>query len=72
MAGMARLHGIVAEHVRDAEDLTVVVRIETERGPWVRALIAAAPPLSGIAFSSRGVFKRPKAPPGSWPSGPPS
>jgi transposase len=41
MAGMTRLHGIIGEHVGDAEDVTVVVGIETERGPWVRALIAA-------------------------------
>jgi transposase len=41
MAGMARLHAIIGEHVGDAEDVTVKVGIETERGPWVQALLAA-------------------------------
>src|SRR5688572_5207243 len=41
MAGMTRLHAIVGEHVGDGEDPTVLVGIETERGPWVRALTAA-------------------------------
>jgi transposase len=41
MAGIARLHAMVGKHVGDDEDLTVVVGIETERGPWVSALIAA-------------------------------
>jgi transposase len=41
MAGMARLHAMVGEHVGDDEDVTVRVGIETERGPWVQALLAA-------------------------------
>ncbi len=41
MAGMARLHAVVGEHVGDDEDVTVRVGIETERGPWVQALLAA-------------------------------
>jgi transposase len=43
MAGMARLHALVGEQVGDAEDedVTVLVGTETERGPWVQALIAA-------------------------------
>jgi transposase len=41
MAGMARLHAMVGEHVGDDEDVTVLVGIETERGPWVQALLAA-------------------------------
>lgn len=41
MAGMARLHAMIGEHVGDDEDVTVRVGTETERGPWVRALIAA-------------------------------
>jgi hypothetical protein len=50
MAGMTRLHALIAEHLDDA-DLDsdtgmlavgrVVVGIETDRGPWVSALIAA-------------------------------
>jgi transposase len=42
-AGMARLHALIAEHAGDldVEDVEVRVGIETDRGPWVRALIAA-------------------------------
>ena len=45
MAGMTRLHAMigehVGEHVGDGQEPTVLVGIETERGPWVRALVAA-------------------------------
>jgi transposase len=50
MAGMTRLHGLIAEHLDDeAVDAgtgtlaegRVVVGIETDRGPWVAALLAA-------------------------------
>jgi transposase len=42
VAGMARLHAMIGERLgEDGEDATVVVGIETERGPWVQALLAA-------------------------------
>jgi transposase len=41
MAGMARLHAMVGDQVGEADDVTVIVGTETERGPWVQALIAA-------------------------------
>jgi transposase len=42
VAGIARPHAMIGEHLGDEEDdATVVVGIETERGPWVQALIAA-------------------------------
>jgi len=42
VAGIARLHAMIGEHLgEDEEEPTVVVGIETERGPWVQALIAA-------------------------------
>jgi transposase len=41
VAGIARLHALVGEHLADDNDATVVVGIETDRGPWVQALIAA-------------------------------
>lgn len=42
VAGIARLHAMVAEQLGEAaEDAEVVVGIETDRGPWVRALLAA-------------------------------
>ena len=39
--GIARLHAMVGEQIGDDDDADVVVGIETERGPWVQALIAA-------------------------------
>src|SRR5262245_58973042 len=42
VVGMARLHAMIAEQLgEDAEEAEVGVGIETERGPWVAALIAA-------------------------------
>jgi transposase len=42
VAGVARLHAMIGEHLgEDAEAQEVAVGIETERGPWVQALLAA-------------------------------
>jgi transposase len=44
VAGIARLHAMIAEHLDvDGEDAAGLVKIgiETDRGPWVQALIAA-------------------------------
>jgi transposase len=42
VAGMARLHALVGEHLdADADSGQVAVGIETDRGPWVHALVAA-------------------------------
>jgi transposase len=44
IVGMARLHAMIGEHVGEVDEdepVQVVVGIETERGPWVQALIAA-------------------------------
>ena len=42
VAGMTRLHTMVADQVGDhADEAEVVVGIETDRGPWVAALVAA-------------------------------
>jgi transposase len=42
VVGMRRLHELVGRHLpEDAEPAQVVVGIETDRGPWVRALVAA-------------------------------
>ena len=39
--GLATLHALVADHLsEEAEADQVVVGIETDRGPWVQALIA--------------------------------
>ena len=40
--GIATLHALVADHLgEDADPSEVVVGIETDRGPWVQALLAA-------------------------------
>src|ERR1700747_2973150 len=42
VAGMARLHELTGQHLgEDAEDAEVVIGIETDRGPWVAALVAS-------------------------------
>ncbi|WP_433653875.1 IS110 family transposase [Nocardia sp. CA-128927] len=41
VAGMARLHAILGGLVDDADEVEVLVGIETDRGPWVGALVAA-------------------------------
>jgi transposase len=40
--GLAALHALVADHLdEDAEPAAVLIGIETDRGPWVQALIAS-------------------------------
>lgn len=42
VVGIAGLHALLAEHLgADATPSDVVVGIETDRGPWVQALLAA-------------------------------
>ncbi|MGH3123552.1 MAG: IS110 family transposase [Streptosporangiaceae bacterium] len=42
VAGMARLHEMIGQHLgEDPDDAEVVIGIETDRGPWVAALVAA-------------------------------
>jgi transposase len=42
VAGMARLHAMIGEQLgEDTDEAEVLVGIETDRGPWVAALIAA-------------------------------
>jgi transposase len=42
VAGMARLHELIGQHLGEGdEDAGVVIGIETDRGPWVAALVAA-------------------------------
>jgi len=41
-AGMTQLHGLIGRFVpEDADEVEVVIGIETDRGPWVAALTAA-------------------------------
>jgi len=49
VAGIARLHGIIGDLVgEDDEDIEVKVGIETDRGPWVDALVAAGYQVFGV------------------------
>jgi len=42
LAGITRLHELVGAHLsEDADPAEVVIGIETDRGPWVSALVAA-------------------------------
>jgi transposase len=42
VAGLAQLHGLIADHLdEDDEASSVVIGIETDRGGWVNALVAA-------------------------------
>ena len=42
VAGIADLHALVADHLGDDDQPDqVLVGIETDRGPWVQALLAA-------------------------------
>ena len=49
VAGIARLHAIIGDLVgEDDEDVEVKVGIETDRGPWVDALVAAGYQVFGV------------------------
>jgi transposase len=59
VAGMARLHALVGDHLADLDVDQVAVGIETDRGPWVQALVAAGyqvfavNPLQAARFGQR-------------------
>jgi transposase len=69
VAGMARLHTMIAEQIGDApdEDVEVLIGIETDRGPWVAALVAAGytvlavNPLQAARFRDRLGVSRAKS-----------
>jgi transposase len=49
VTGMARLHGLIGEQLGDdADGAEVVIGIETDRGPWVAALVAAGYTVYGV------------------------
>src|SRR6266545_737805 len=41
VAGITKLHAMIGQHLRDEDEAEVIVGIETERGPWVQALVSA-------------------------------
>ncbi len=66
--GIARLHALIADHADDPSE--VIIGIETERGMWVQALIAAGytvyaiNPLSVSRYRDRHSLARAKSDPG--------
>jgi transposase len=49
VAGMARLHEMAGQQLgQDADGAEVVIGIETDRGPWVAALVAAGYTVYGV------------------------
>src|SRR3984957_5023339 len=49
VAGIAQLHELIGRHLgEDADDAEVVVGTETDRGPWVLALVAAGYTVFGV------------------------
>ena len=49
VAGMARLHELIGEQLgEDADDAEVIIGTETDRGPWVSALVAAGYTVYGV------------------------
>ncbi len=71
IVGIGQLHALLAEHLPvDAEPDQVVVGIETDRGPWVQALVTAGyqvfaiNPLSAARYRERHVTSGAKSDPG--------
>jgi transposase len=71
VGGIARLHELVGEHsCADQEPPQVVVGIETDRGPWVQALLAAGylvfavNPMSVARYRERHAVSGAKSDPG--------
>lgn len=75
--GIVKLHELVADHLDDHDEPDqVLVEIETDRGPWVQALIAtgyvvyAINPLQAARYRERHGTSGAKSDPGdatSWP-----
>jgi hypothetical protein len=69
-AGIADLHGLVAAHLGDDEPGQVLIGIETDRGPWVQALIAAGyqvwaiNPVQAARYRERHSSSKAKSDPG--------
>ncbi|MEJ7650734.1 MAG: IS110 family transposase [Nakamurella sp.] len=71
VVGLAQLHALIADHLgEDDEPGSVLVGIETDRGPWVQALIAtgylvyALNPLQVARYRERHVTSGAKSDPG--------
>jgi len=60
VAGMARLHAMIGEQIGEEpdQDVEVVVGIETDRGPWVAALVAAGYTVMAVNPLQAAEFRR--------------
>jgi len=60
VAGMARLHAMIGEQVGEDpdEDVEVLIGIETDRGPWVAALVAAGYTVLAVNPLQAAEFRR--------------
>lgn len=62
VAGMARLHTMIGNQLGDTdtddEDAEVVIGIETDRGPWVAALVAAGYTVMAVNPLQAAEFRR--------------
>jgi transposase len=48
VAGIGQLHGLIGQQLGDDDGAEVVIGIETDRGPWVAALVAAGYTVFGV------------------------
>lgn len=60
VAGMARLHAMIGNQVGEEpdEEVEVVIGIETDRGPWVAALVAAGYTIMAVNPLQASEFRR--------------
>ncbi|WP_329056519.1 IS110 family transposase [Amycolatopsis sp. NBC_01488] len=60
VGGMARLHAMIGDQVGEAPDdeVEVVIGIETDRGPWVAALVAAGYTVMAVNPLQAAEFRR--------------
>ena len=60
VTGMARLHAMIGNQVGDTddEDVEVVIGIETDRGPWVAALVTAGYTVMAVNPLQAAEFRR--------------
>ena len=68
VAGISRLHVLIGQHLgEDPEGAEVIIGIETDRGPWVAALVAAGyvvygfNPLQASRYGNAMVCREPRA-----------
>jgi hypothetical protein len=69
-AGMAGMHELIGDRLgEDADDAEVMIGIETDRGPWVGALVAAGYTVFGVNPLQASRFRARHAVPGAKSDG---